>query len=441
MSIRARQSFRKLMAISCAAFLIVAGLLTARRLVAQSALDPNPALNNPDKFAWDLFIQLNTPALSGQRGVPDPKKKPADSGLRVWETWKLTTPNGNEVFLPGGIRPGPWDQPPVLNKRMEDFLSPPKFTFEKLNLLGLDPHERMRTMTASGLKLFNGEESRMNRAGFEFIVREGLYSIDGQERFRATERTVDFPTDTIAVKSAWRQLTAAEVKLGLASRFYTFKDPDGTIWAMLGFHISSKAIPNWFWATFEQVDNQTPEIPDRDRYTKLRYPNATSSPESRLREVPDELKNSVWQYYVLRGTQVDFTDSTGNSTILGNTVLESGMQTTASCIGCHARATIGDRVDNIVTNGRRIYPAGTFFYPQGLVRVDGSNRLTVNPFEIFWQQDPQKPNQTTAVFLGASANGTPHPDSFIEAGTGKSRYTQLDFMWEFSFAQREVPAH
>ena len=125
----------------------------------------------------------------------------------------------------------------------------------------------------------------------------------------------------------------------------------------------------------------------------------------------------------------------GNPVILGNTQLENGMQTTASCMTCHARSTIGDRVDNIFVDGHRLYPKDTFFYPEGLVRPDGSNRLTVDPSVVFWQQDPQKPHND--VPIAASANGAPDPNLFINAGTGRSRYTQLDFMWEFMFADRE----
>ena len=42
---------------------------------AQELADPNPAINNPDKFAWDRFIEINRPALEGRRGVPDPKHR------------------------------------------------------------------------------------------------------------------------------------------------------------------------------------------------------------------------------------------------------------------------------------------------------------------------------------------------------------------------------
>jgi hypothetical protein len=41
---------------------------------AQTPADPNPAMNNPDKFAWDLFIERNRPALTAKWGIPDPIK-------------------------------------------------------------------------------------------------------------------------------------------------------------------------------------------------------------------------------------------------------------------------------------------------------------------------------------------------------------------------------
>jgi hypothetical protein len=213
--------------------------------------------------------------------------------------------------------------------------------------------------------------------------------------------------------------------------------------------MTTKSLPRWFWATFEQVDNPPPDIGDRDRFTEyLNPPKNDGTREGvtgRLRKVPPPLAGTVFQYYVLRGTQIEFVDAMGSPTLLGNTQLESGMQTTSSCMGCHGRATIGDRQDNIFLNGQRLYPAGTFFYPGGKIYPDegkdptrgGGNRLTVDVSETFWQQNPQKPNNSSAVALTASANGAPNPDWFIEAGTGRLRYTQLDFLWEFIFSKRE----
>src|SRR5664280_1482155 len=98
----------RLIAVVGTLLLAMVGPFSFTQLGEQLKADPNPALNNPDKFAWDLFTQLNCPALPGKRGIPDPSKKPGDPGQRLWETWKITTPIGSEVFLERGQRPGPW---------------------------------------------------------------------------------------------------------------------------------------------------------------------------------------------------------------------------------------------------------------------------------------------------------------------------------------------
>ena len=113
------------------------------------------------------------------------------------------------------------------------------------------------------------------------------------------------------------------------------------------------------------------------------------------------------------------------------------MQTTSSCMGCHARATIGNRLDNIVVDGRRLYPNGTPFYPEGRLGPSG-NRLTVNPGQVPWQQDPQKPGDVPPSFHIVGAIGAPRADLFIDSA-GRNRYTQMDFIWGFINAQREVP--
>src|SRR5882724_2468010 len=83
-----------------------AGTFTA---LAQPVTEINSAASNPDKFAWDLFVALNAPALKGQRGIPDKNKSYGDRGLRVRETWKVTSGTNNEVFLAEGKEPGKWD--------------------------------------------------------------------------------------------------------------------------------------------------------------------------------------------------------------------------------------------------------------------------------------------------------------------------------------------
>jgi hypothetical protein len=174
--------------------------------VAQDLPDTNPAVNNPDKFAWDRFIEINAPALDGQRGVADPNKRIGDSGLRVWQTWKISSENGSEVFLPKGERPKDWDapQPKDLGDKPRIFLSPPKM----LTIIGdtTGGEESVAALMKAAPLLSNGnQEARINRIGYEFILKERLYSLDGQEKFRQSGRTVDFPIGTINVKATWRQ--------------------------------------------------------------------------------------------------------------------------------------------------------------------------------------------------------------------------------------------
>jgi hypothetical protein len=430
---------------------------------AEQLSDPNPAMNNPDKVAWDLFVELNRPALKGKRGVPDPNKKHGALGPRVWETWKQTSTPGNEVFLENGADPGKWDTPQKTSQgELKKVFSLPKS--EVIRLLDAPAMNSAETGSAeTGLDKRlsealvlndNAQESKINQPGFDFIVREHLYSLDGQERFRATGCKVEFPVGTINVKASWRRFTPEEIEAGKDARYYTYTEPDGKKkWGLTGFHMTSKDIPNWLWATFEHVDNPPPEIPDLDRYTEFLNPRQSPSPppteysvEQRLRKVPEPLRNTYWQNYVLRGTQVDFVDSMGNSTLLGNTQLENGMQVTASCIGCHGRSTIGDRFDNFTINGRRLYPDGTYFFPGGhLIKVgdpspgeitSSANRLTVNPAKVFWQLDPQHPDNNTAAQYVMGAIGAPKPEWFLDSA-GNSRYTQLDFIWGFIHAQRE----
>ena len=171
--------------------------------------------------------------------------------------------------------------------------------------------------------------------------------------------------------------------------------------------ITTKDIPNWFWATFEHVDN-----PSREGAEGWQTPTVDSA--SDFRGFPSGLgiENSRWQYYRLRGTQVDFVDSFGNPTILANSQIESGFQVTSSCITCHARAAIGPRIPD----------------------SPGANRLS-----IFKSELPQ--NQSPSIVIGNS--GVLPEELFVSRTfndniTGELKYLQLDFVWSLMRAQRKV---
>jgi hypothetical protein len=221
-------------------------------------------------------------------------------------------------------------------------------------------------------------------------------------------------------------------------------------------HISSKDTPNWAWATFEHVDNPgrcdyagcndshgyrtadsvgpnqatnftTPRLrcdglllPSWVFDTGQAYPSGAISDS--LRRVFDALaigtRNAVpgadgilvpsrhdrgWLSYRLKGSQVQFTDSMGRPTRLGNSVTEGGFAQTSSCISCHARA--GTTADGTIP------PAlGVFL------------------------------NELSEVGYGQSNYGIPVPDWYHRSNQPPALMVlQTDFVWGFLFANRIQP--
>lgn len=160
---------------------------------------------------------------------------------------------------------------------------------------------------------------------------------------------------------------------------------------LVAFHISSKDTPNWVWATWEHVNNpgrcdyigcndsfgyDTPDKVGANQTTNYTKPhtqcdnldlaswvfklNETYEGGARNKNLSDtfnalgigtkappaygdkqvvpKASDRAWLSYRLKGAQVDFTDSTGVPTLLGNSVTEGGFMQTSSCITCHARA-------------------------------------------------------------------------------------------------------
>ena len=115
-----------------------------------AAQDSHPAVNNPDKFAWGLFVAINHPAdLTAERGTPDKNKKLGDAGTTVWETWKLAR---TEVFLPNACKPAVWKMTPPAapnvaalaarfastraNAQQPKIFDPPKFSEDAAQTVG-----------------------------------------------------------------------------------------------------------------------------------------------------------------------------------------------------------------------------------------------------------------------------------------------------------------
>jgi len=218
----------------------------------------------------------------------------------------------------------------------------------------------------------------------------------------ATLTRIEYPTDAVMIKTNWLNEERAR-ELGIVNDaedpYITMDlhspvtDNNGTTFQegrhfLVAFHISTKEIPDWTWATFEHVDN-----PGRCDYTGCNdsfghrspdavaghlaanftaphtrsddlvessvifdagglYPGGETSPqlEAIFRALDmgtedggDGMPGAAdrgWLSYRLKGSQVGFTDSMGRPTILGNSITEGGFVGSSSCMSCHARAAV-----------------------------------------------------------------------------------------------------
>lgn len=355
---------------------------------------PGPNFNTlqraADIFSWQGFIALNWPAQAGVRGEPDVNKKINDQGPRVWETWK----EEYEVYLKDGRKPKPWnDTEPVPTSCGGDklFFRTQKIhdTIDSTLQAAAADGTLPATLTDQKGKLVR-YEIRLNKVLFDYIMQHRLYNAGVQ----TLATSVNFPDGAILIKAAWREVSHAEEKL-----FHTVtacvcdKDKQGRMvncrkerMGLVGFHITQKTpfAPQWVWSTFEQVNNvpgvaakgslsfNNPSCPTCpvNQQTLLGTPNqivrAITIPATEpncadptqavdnVRRMNDDVRKaltaagSVFQSYELINTQwpvPQASSTTQPETVfnvrplaLGNTTMESFVQPTSTCMGCHSTA-------------------------------------------------------------------------------------------------------
>lgn len=202
------------------------------------------------------------------------------------------------------------------------------------------------------------EEVYVNQPETTFVKTNSLQTLTGQQTYaNAHGGAITFPWDAIEVKADWVPTTSFANP--------TFSCPDstnslytetinGTCYALVGLHISSKILPDWVWATFEPASKITnPNRCDPKLYDKCFDPWGTTAkaPYGKGQTVPPSPQllqlmasaglNKAFANYYLTSAQTEFVTSTGKPVPLGNSFVEFNAGVPpgqASCITCHKYA-------------------------------------------------------------------------------------------------------
>ncbi len=298
-----------------------------------------------DAFAWDEFVGLSWPARANLRGEADTDKPLGAEGLRVWETWK--TPD--EIFLPEGAEPPPWESPLPRERHLTE------------NLQAVQSDGTLPATLTDRYGHVVRYEVRVNKILFDYIRSHKLYD----SRQQALAERVDYPDGAMAVKASWRELEPGEEPEFLTRECVVFEMKNGKpgrkrrrTMGLVGLHIVQKtsSAPQWTWATFEHQGNTEgsmasfcpPAVPETqvNVQTKPGKPNLVH----RLRQIPASLQQrnraqqqalhearSVLQNYELVGVQWPTPEGSVEPASLSNTTMESFVQE-SSCQGCHTAA-------------------------------------------------------------------------------------------------------
>jgi len=342
-----------------------------------------------DDFSWRAFVALNWPAVVNVRGKADAAKKFGDTADRVvWESWK----GGPEIVPPDGTDPTKWDAP--LGKRAA-LVRVNKFADFRQAGFGV-----AEAPLIDQRKKYVRFELAVNEVKFNEIFNKQYFKKDTLNAAAAAAPggKVEFPTGSIEVKAAWRELPDDPKIL---ARFY-WRDADVVDWTddgkekltrtkvgLVGLHIvtKTKQRANWIWSTFEHEDNvvstsdglNPPSFsaaptgskwvfpgpsPPKDWETKIKpmkpLPEFDSVEVNRkldLSQFPDteainlryrghpQVRNTVWARYKLVRTQwpikapgTPLDGKPSPKADVANVTMETYRQT-VTCMACHEQAT------------------------------------------------------------------------------------------------------
>jgi len=202
------------------------------------------------------------------------------------------------------------------------------------------------------------EEVYVNPPEVSFVNGNGLQTLTGQQTYGGSRsNAITFPWDAVELKADWVPTSS------FANPTFTCPDPtntlytetiNGTCYALVGLHISSKVLPDWLWATFEPASSVTnPNRCDPKLYDTCFDPWGTTSktPYGKGQTVQQsaQLKslmasaslNQAFSNYFLTGVQTKFVNPKGAAIPLGSSFVEFNAGVApgqASCITCHRYA-------------------------------------------------------------------------------------------------------
>ena len=400
---------------------VLLGLTPARspaqspaQLSAIMPVDVSPTKQVGDylNLGWQSFVAVNWPSQAGGIGgqpsstlsITDPQ---ASTGPTVWLTYLAK----EQVFLPNAQDPGTWTNPTKDYPRTPGGL-PILGSFTKA---GTSTSGEFDEATGNPLidqrSNFVLYEIRLNQSEFTYLSLTRYYDANNQIAAFPATPTPPLPTPTFVglpktgldlpppnpPLPAWAQQGALEIKAAWrilvpgkddTTRFYTrkayYEAPDGTIkgpftLGLVGLHIlrlTPSTGSTWFWASFEQVDNITQNVPSQSPsfnaggqdYTngysyvpavlKTGQPLPSDPPVgvSRVTPLPPEveainatyqkaLAPGVWQHYQM--IHVQFPDPNGparvplsgnptNTLDMRNVVMETySYPRNRNCTDCH----------------------------------------------------------------------------------------------------------
>lgn len=306
------------------------------------------------QFAWLLFVQAMQPTngvLGFETWTEQCQLNPAMVGCPPPAALEVAAAAGNRRILHGSALLQANRRKTGSAVNLE--ITPTGIACNPMQTTALNGYPPPSNVAASATFC---EQVFVNPPERDFIAKNGLNTLSGQQAYgKQNGNAVTFPWDAIEVKADWVP----------ASSFTgaTFSCPDqnlytqvlnGVCYALVGLHISSKARPDWVWATFEPASAITnPNRCDPNLYNTCFDPWGTTSstPYGKGQTVPQSPQlqqlmtsaglNPVLKNYYLTGVQTQFVDGSGKPIPLGSSFVEFNagvLPGQASCITCHKYA-------------------------------------------------------------------------------------------------------